>query len=312
VVPRGGKLQIYNPIYAAVYTADWVRNQLAELRPPIYGEAIRAWEAAPPEQRASYLISGAPLEKALEWARGKRLSDIDQEFLEASRLAAEGARQAEEAARLAEERARVAELETRRAQEQAARAEKDKQRAEQDASNRRKVVTGLSAGLVALTGVSAFAMVQQQAADRNAEVAETQKNKRRQLQIWQTNRKNGLIKKQRQPRRPEPAPKQRKRKPSPPSASPKQRKRTKHSSAKRPGAGQGCPTAGHPCPTANWHRRKTDPRSASAATACPTAEADRGAAGASGLGAQRKGKHPCGSSDSGHPSRRPNTENRGQ
>ena len=68
---------------------------------------------------------------------------------------------AEEQARLAEERARVAELETSRAQEQVARAETDKQRAELDARNRRRAVAGLSAGLVALLGLSAFAgMVQ--------------------------------------------------------------------------------------------------------------------------------------------------------
>ena len=143
VVPRDGQLRITNPIYAAVFTADWVRRQLEELRPPIYGEAIQSWEAAAAEERPRHLISGAALEEALEWAKGKRLSDADQEFLDASREAEAAARKAEEAARLAEEqarvaeeRARVAELETTRAQEQAALAEQDKQRAERDARNR--------------------------------------------------------------------------------------------------------------------------------------------------------------------------------
>jgi len=145
VVPRDGQLRIYNPIYAAVFTADWVRHQLQELRPPIYGEAIRAWEAAPPQERPSHLISGAALQEALGWAKGKRLSDGDQEFLEASRAAAEEATRAAEQTRLAEERARVAELETSRAQEQA--------------RNRRRMVSGLSAGLVALGGISAYALV---------------------------------------------------------------------------------------------------------------------------------------------------------
>ncbi|MFM9104861.1 MAG: hypothetical protein ACKOPS_27535 [Cyanobium sp.] len=185
VVPRHGQLQITNPIYAAVFSADWVRQQLQELRPPIYGEAIRAWEAAPPDERSSHLISGAALEEALGWAKGKRLSDADQEFLDASRataeeatraaeatrLAAEQARVAEEQARLAEERARVAELETTRAQEQAAQAEKDKLLAQRDADNRRKVVTGLSIGLATLAGVSGFAWMQRQSAITNAKVA---------------------------------------------------------------------------------------------------------------------------------------------
>ena len=174
VVPRDGQLRITNPIYAAVFTRAWVSDQLAALRPPIYGEAIRAWEGAPPEARSSHLISGAALEEALGWAKGKRLSDADQEFLEACRGAAEGAtraaeatRLAEEQARVAEERARVAELETSRAQEQATQAEKDKQLAQRDARNRRKVVTGLSVGLAALGGLSAFALSQRQLAITN-------------------------------------------------------------------------------------------------------------------------------------------------
>jgi hypothetical protein len=168
VTAQNGRLRLANPIYGAVFSRNWVQHQLAALRPPIYGEAIRAWEIASPEERPSHLISGAALAEALGWAKGKRLSDGDQEFLEASRAAGEAARQAEEGARLAEERTRVAELETTRAQEQAAMAEKDKQRAEQDAHNRRRMVAGLSAGMVALGGISAFAVVQKRAADWNA------------------------------------------------------------------------------------------------------------------------------------------------
>ena len=131
VSAQDGRLRLANPIYGAVFSRDWVQHQLAALRPPIYGEAIRAWEAATPEERPSHLISGAALAEALEWAKAKRLSDGDQEFLEASRAAAEEAtraaeqtRLAEEQARVAEERARVAELQTSRAQEQAAQATK--------------------------------------------------------------------------------------------------------------------------------------------------------------------------------------------
>jgi predicted chitinase len=191
VVPRDGKLRITNPIYEAVFSSDWVRHQLQELRPPIYGEAIRAWEAAPPEERPSNLISGAALAEALGWAKGKRLSDADQEFLEASReaedaatraaeasrLSAEQARVAEGQARVAEERAQVAELQTSRAQEQAAQAEKDKQLAQRDVRNRRKVVSGLSVGLLTLAGLSAFAFVQRQAAITNEQKARLSEGK---------------------------------------------------------------------------------------------------------------------------------------
>ncbi|MEY4351760.1 MAG: hypothetical protein RLZZ609_1, partial [Cyanobacteriota bacterium] len=161
VVPRDGQLRIANPIYAAVFTPDWVRAQLQELRPPIYGEAIRAWEGAAPEERPSHLISGAALEEALGWAKGKRLSDADQEFLEASRAGAEAATRAAEQTRLAEEQARVA-------QERARVAELEVSRAQEQARNRRRIVGGLSVGLVGLGGVSAFAWMQKVAADNSA------------------------------------------------------------------------------------------------------------------------------------------------
>jgi len=164
VVKRNSQLEIYNPIYAEVFNGTWVQRQLVELRPPLYGEALLAWRGADNSKKPGYLLRGQGLEEAETWAKGKLLSDEDQEFLEASREADAAARWAEEAARLAEERARVAELQT-------AQAEKDKHLAQRDASNRKKVVTGLSIGLVALAGVTAFAMTQQKAAVRNARVA---------------------------------------------------------------------------------------------------------------------------------------------
>jgi len=139
VVPSNGRLQIYNPIYAAVFTADWVRNQLQELRPTIYGEAIRAWEATPPEERANHLIGGAALEEALGWAIGKRLSDSDQEFLEASRANQENSRRALEARLLAEERA---------------------MRAEQEVLSRRRWMRSLKSGIIVLSLLSLFAAFQ--------------------------------------------------------------------------------------------------------------------------------------------------------
>jgi len=165
VVPKDGKLRITNPIYEAVFTSDWVRHQLQELRPPIYGEAIRAWEADAPAERPSHLISGAALAEALAWAKGKRLSDTDQEFLEASRAAAETATRAAEQTRLAEEQARVAEEQSRGAEERARMAELEK--TQEQARNRRRVI-GLSAWLVAMVGISAFAWMQKVTADNSA------------------------------------------------------------------------------------------------------------------------------------------------
>ena len=150
VVPRDGQLRFYNPIYAAVFTPDWVRSQLQELRPTIYAQAINAWEKAPPAERASHLIGGAPLVEALGWARGKSLSPADQEFLEASEAAAESASRAAEATRLAEERAQVA---------------------EREASMRRKVAAGLSTVLVALAGLSVFAWHQKRVAQLREQAA---------------------------------------------------------------------------------------------------------------------------------------------
>jgi len=154
VVKHDSRLWIYNPIYRAVFGPAWVQRALDDLRPPLYAEAFRAWQKAETSQRDSYLLRGKGLEDAKDWARERHLSDEDQQFLEASRAADEAATRAEEAARLAEERARVAELEATRAQEQA--------------RNRRWWVSGLTAGLVALGGISAFAWVQKGSADNSA------------------------------------------------------------------------------------------------------------------------------------------------
>jgi hypothetical protein len=89
VVKRDSRLEIYNPIYAEVFNASWVQRMLAELHPPLYGEAFVAWQAAGPAQQHSFLLRGRPLEEAQAWAQGKRLSDADLAFLEASRSAEE-------------------------------------------------------------------------------------------------------------------------------------------------------------------------------------------------------------------------------
>ena len=83
VVRRDGRLISYNPIYGAVFNNAWVEGQLAELRPEFYASAFRAWRDA--EQKDGFLLRGEALQNADEWARGKRLSDVDEEFLRESR-----------------------------------------------------------------------------------------------------------------------------------------------------------------------------------------------------------------------------------
>jgi WD40 repeat protein len=81
VVKRHGYLQVYNPIYAAIFNLDWVQQELAKLRP--YQENFAAWIASN-RQDTSRLLHGQALDDALQWKVGKRLSDEDNDFLDAS------------------------------------------------------------------------------------------------------------------------------------------------------------------------------------------------------------------------------------
>ena len=85
VVKRGNRLTVYNPIYAAVFDRAWVERALADLRPDFYGSAFRAWQEAEAGQNQGFLLRGQALEDAEVWARGKRISDVDEQFLRASR-----------------------------------------------------------------------------------------------------------------------------------------------------------------------------------------------------------------------------------
>ncbi len=82
VVKRNGYLQVYNPIYAAIFNLDWVQQELAKLRP--YQENFAAWIASN-RQDTSRLLRGQALDDALQWKVGKRLSDEDNDFLDACR-----------------------------------------------------------------------------------------------------------------------------------------------------------------------------------------------------------------------------------
>jgi len=81
VVKRNGYLQVYNPIYAAIFNLDWVQQELAKLRP--YHKNFAAWIASN-RQDTSRLLRGQGLDDALQWKVGKRLSDEDNDFLDAS------------------------------------------------------------------------------------------------------------------------------------------------------------------------------------------------------------------------------------
>ncbi|MEG4005324.1 AAA-like domain-containing protein [Microcoleus sp. Pol1C5] len=82
VVKQSGKLKVYNPIYQSVFNLDWVEKQLAELRP--YSESFKAWIESDCQDE-SRLLRGQALHDAQTWAADKSLSDLDYQFLNASR-----------------------------------------------------------------------------------------------------------------------------------------------------------------------------------------------------------------------------------
>ncbi len=81
VVSQQGVLRVKNPIYAAVFNRDWIKERLEALRP--YSEAFDAWIGSDRRDQ-SRLLRGQALEDAKAWARGKSLSDQDYQFLASS------------------------------------------------------------------------------------------------------------------------------------------------------------------------------------------------------------------------------------
>ena len=126
-----GHLQVYNPIYAHIFSRDWLSTVIQNLRP--YGENLQAWLHSD-QTDDSRLLRGQALVNALAWAVNKQLSPTDYKFLAASRdLALQAAQEREvegqqEIERLhrekelleqlaqAQEQRRLAELELRRQQ----------------------------------------------------------------------------------------------------------------------------------------------------------------------------------------------------
>ncbi|ESA36328.1 wd-40 repeat-containing protein [Leptolyngbya sp. Heron Island J] len=76
VVEQHGALQVYNPIYKAVFTQDWIQDALTSIRP--YGEKLNAWVAAPQD---SLLLQGEELTDALDWSESRSLGKQDYEYL---------------------------------------------------------------------------------------------------------------------------------------------------------------------------------------------------------------------------------------
>ncbi|MGB3404654.1 MAG: AAA-like domain-containing protein [Microcoleaceae cyanobacterium] len=81
VVKQQGLLKVRNPIYRDIFNLQWVKKQLATLRP--YSQAFEAWIASA-QQDDSRLLRGQALKDTQLWVRGKSLSDWDYQFLAAS------------------------------------------------------------------------------------------------------------------------------------------------------------------------------------------------------------------------------------
>jgi WD40 repeat protein len=84
VVKWQGKLRVNNPIYWAIFDAEWCQQALINLRPPFYSEAFKSWQQAPSDQQEEFLLRGKALKEAKEWSKGKRCSEDDDRFLAAS------------------------------------------------------------------------------------------------------------------------------------------------------------------------------------------------------------------------------------
>jgi WD40 repeat protein len=107
VVRDQGQLSIKCAIYQQVFGLEWVQARMTVLRP--YGASFNRWAKHPAD--SSRLLRGEALVEAQEWAQGKRLSDLDYQFLAMSetldrketQLALEAARAQEVSARLAQQ-----------------------------------------------------------------------------------------------------------------------------------------------------------------------------------------------------------------
>ena len=175
VVKREGQLQVYNPIYAAVFDDAWIDAELKKLRP--YAESFRAWIASDKTDR-SRLLRGDALTEAEHWATERTPSAEDREFLSASRI------QQQEAAIAAKER--EAELAREKAAREAAEAAEQIQveanRQAQRTIRRGSLVLGgalvaaLVLGGLALVAGNRLRVTNQQRDEAKAELARAENN----------------------------------------------------------------------------------------------------------------------------------------
>jgi hypothetical protein len=82
VVNYGDELRGANQIYGEIFNRSWVDKQLADLRP--YASAVKEWLESG-KKDGSRLLRGKALEDALDWSKGKNLSNLDSQFLSACR-----------------------------------------------------------------------------------------------------------------------------------------------------------------------------------------------------------------------------------
>ncbi|WP_094676978.1 AAA-like domain-containing protein [Hydrocoleum sp. CS-953] len=81
IVKESGFLKVKNRIYEQVFNLEWIGKKLRLLRP--YAQNFDAWIASQKTDK-SRLLRGLALKDAEAWARGKILSDLDYQYLDAS------------------------------------------------------------------------------------------------------------------------------------------------------------------------------------------------------------------------------------
>ncbi|HEY9706091.1 MAG TPA: AAA-like domain-containing protein, partial [Allocoleopsis sp.] len=79
VVQNNNILQVYNPIYKAIFNQDWIQEQLNNIRP--YSTSLNQWLKS---QNPIYLLQENELITAKQWTIDKRLSQEDYQFISAS------------------------------------------------------------------------------------------------------------------------------------------------------------------------------------------------------------------------------------
>lgn len=83
VVKHSRRLKVYNRIYELIFDRHWVKKALSDLRPCPYDEALNAWIVSNYQDK-SCLLKAKSLQKALQWAEGRNLGNLDERFLRAS------------------------------------------------------------------------------------------------------------------------------------------------------------------------------------------------------------------------------------